>query len=399
MGSSSLPLAGTRILAFTQLGAGPYAMTLLGDLGAQVIKIEDPITGGDEARNIPPFADDGDSLYFQSLNRNARSFTLNLRVAAGRDLLHRLVAHADAVYSNPRGDLPAKLGLDYANLQRFNPRIVCCSLTGFGRSGPRHADPAYDYLLQASAGYMGLTGDPDAPPTKAGVSIVDFSGGAMSALGLVVALLRVRDTGVGGDVDVSLLDTAVSMLNYLASWNLTRGTVPRRYADSAHPSLVPSQCFETADGHIVVMCMKEKFWQRLAPLLDLASLADDRRFATIGARFDNRDELIPILKQRFTTRTTAEWLERLRGDVPCAPVNSIAEALRDEQVLHRGMVVEYEHERFGTVRQVGSPLKIDGAEPVYGPASRFGADTEDLLRDLLGLRDEEIAELRAAAAI
>jgi len=399
MGSNSPPLAGTRILALTQLGAGPYAMTLLGDLGAEVIKIEDPVTGGDEARNIPPFADDGDSLYFQSLNRNARSLTLNLRVAAGRDLLHQLVAHADAVYSNPRGDLPAKLGLDYANLRQFNPRIVCCSLTGFGRSGPRHAEPAYDYLLQASAGYMGLTGDPDAPPTKAGVSIVDFSGGTMSALGLVVALLRVRDSGVGGDVDVSLLDTAVSMLNYLASWNLTRGTAPQRYADSAHPSLVPSQCFETADGHIVVMCMKEKFWQRLAPLLNLEALADDPRYATVGARFDNREELIPILKQRFATRSTAEWLERLRGDVPCAPVNSIAEALRDDQVLHREMVIEYEHERFGTIRQVGSPLKIDGAKPVYGPASRCGADTRDLLRNLLGLSDDEIAELRAAAAI
>lgn len=394
-----LPLAGTRILAFTQLGAGPYGMTLLGDLGAEIIKVEDPTTSGDEARNVPPFAQAGDSLYFQALNRNARSITLNLRLPEGVALLHRLVAHSDAVYSNPRGDLPAKLGLDYASLKHANPRIVCCSLTGYGRDGPRHAEPAYDYLLQAMAGFMGLTGDPDAPPTKAGISIVDFSGGTMSALGLVIGLLRARQTGIGGDVDVSLLDTAVSMLNYLASWNLSRGVEPARLADSAHPSLVPSQMFRTADGWIVVMCMKEKFWSRLAELLDFGELADDPRFATIAARLENREELIPLLKRRFASATTEHWLGRLRGHVPCAPVSSITDALRDEQVIHRKMIVEYQHEKFGRVRQVGSPLKLDGIEPVYGPASRFGADTADVLRDLLDLEDEEIGNLRELGAI
>lgn len=395
----SLPLAGTRILAFTQLGAGPYAMTLLGDLGAEIIKVEDPVTGGDEARNVPPFAEDGDSLYFQALNRNARSMTLNLRAEDGRMLLQRLAAHCDAIYCNARGDLPARLGLDYASLKDANPRIVCCSLTGYGRSGPRHAEPAYDYLLQSTAGFMSLTGDPGGPPTKAGVSVVDFSGGMMSALGLVIGLLRVRDTGVGGDVDISLLDTAMSMLNYLAGWNLSRGIEPTRLPDSAHPSLVPSQTFATADGYIVVMCMKQKFWQRLAVCLDLDELAADARFATIADRFDHRDELIPLLKERFRTRSTAAWLDRLRGEVPSAPVNSVAEALRDEQVLHRRMIVEYEHETFGRVRQVGSPLKLDGTEPVYGPASRCGADTDAILRDLLGLKDEEVANLRRLRAI
>ncbi len=394
-----LPLAGTKILAFTQLGAGPYAMTLLGDLGAEIVKVEDPATGGDEARNVPPFAEAGDSLYFQALNRNARSLTLNLRIPQGRALLHRLAAHFDAVYANPRGDLPAKLGLDYASLKSANPRIVCCTLTGYGRDGPRHAEPAYDYLLQSMAGFMGLTGAPDTPPTKSGISIVDFSGGTMSALGLVIGLLRARDSGVGGDVDVSLLDTAISMLNYLASWNLTRGTEPRRLADSAHPSLVPSQIFATADGYIVVMCMKEKFWQRLAELIDLGQLIDDPRFTTIAARLDNRDTLIPILKERFLTGDTAHWIARLRGQVPAAAVSSIAEALRDEQVLHRNMVIEYEHERFGRIRQVGSPLKLDGFQPVYGPASRLGADTADILRDLLDLEDEEIGELRQLGAV
>ncbi len=393
------PLAGTRILAFTQLGAGPYAMTLLGDLGAEIIKIEDPLSGGDEARQVPPFAENDDSLYFQSLNRNARSLTLNLRVAAGRELLQRLVAVSDAVYGNPRGDLPVKLGLDYASLRDANPRIVCCSLTGYGRSGPRHDEPAYDYLLQGRAGLMSLTGEPDAPPAKSGISIIDFSGGTMSALGLVVGLLRARDTGVGGDVDVSLFDTALSMLNYLAAWNLSRGIEPQRHADSAHPSLVPSQNFATANGHIVIMCMKQKFWQRLAEILDLAHLANDPRFATIEARLQQRDVLVPILKERFAEHSTEHWLERLRGQVPCAPVSSIAEALDDEQARHREMIVEVEHDTFGTMRQVGSPLKLDGAKPVYRAASRLGGDTDAILRDIVGLDAAEIEALRASGAI
>ncbi len=392
-------LNGTRILAFTQLGAGPYGMSLLGDLGAEIIKVEDPLTGGDEARNVPPYADDGDSLYFQSLNRNARSITLNLRVDAGRRLLARLAKKCDAVYANPRGDLPSKLGLDYANLKDVNPRIVCCSLTGYGRSGPRHAEPAYDYMLQGIAGYMSVTGDSDNPPTKAGVSIIDFAGGIMSALGLTVGLLRARETGLGGDVDVSLLDTAISMLNYLACWNLTHGAEPQRLADSAHPSLVPAQNFPTSDGYIVIMCMKEKFWQRLATRMERPDLADDPRFETLAARYENRELLVPLLKAEFAKLTTSQWIERLRGYVPCAPVNNVSAAMQDEQVLHREMVVEYEHETFGTLRQVGSPLKIMDTTPVYGPASRLGADTDAILRDLLKMSDEEIQTLRSEKAI
>jgi len=210
-----LPLDGVRILAFTQLGAGPFGLMFLSDLGADVVKVEDPTTGGDEARTVPPFNDRAahDGLYFQSLNRGARSLTLNLRAPESRDLLHRLVARADAVYNNMRGDLPGKLGLDYAALRGANPKVVCCSLSGFGRTGPRAGEPAYDYLLQAYSGFMSVTGEPDAPPTKAGISVVDFAGGMLSALALMIGLHRARATGQGSDVDVSLLDTALSMLN------------------------------------------------------------------------------------------------------------------------------------------------------------------------------------------
>ena len=394
-----LPLAGLRILALTQLGAGPYAMMMLGDLGAEILKVEDPAIGGDEARTVPPYAEAGDSLYFQSLNRNARSITLDLRGPEGRAVFRRLVQVCDAVYSNPRGDLPAKLGFDYASLKDVNPRIVCCALSGFGRTGPRAAEPAYDHLLQGLAGFMSVTGGPETPPTKCGISIVDFSGGLMSAVGLLIGLLRARETGVGCDVDVSLLDTAISMLNYLAVWNLNRGREPQRLADSAHASLVPSQSFPTRDGFIVVTCMKEKFWRRLVERMELPHLLRDTRFATFPDRLEHRAELIPLLNGVFRTKRTAEWLDRLRGHVPCAPVNTIGEALQDEQVLARKMVIAYEHPRFGTMREVGCPIKIDAVEPRYGPASALGADTEQVLRELLEMDSAAIQELRTKGAI
>jgi crotonobetainyl-CoA:carnitine CoA-transferase CaiB-like acyl-CoA transferase len=396
----ALPLADVRVLAFTQLGAGPWAMMLLGDLGAEVIKVEDPTTGGDEARTVPPYADAAarDGLYFQALNRGARSLTLNLRNAEGRELLHRLVPRVDAVYNNLRGDLPAKLGLDYAALGRVNPRVVCCSLTGFGRTGPRQGEPGYDYLLQAYAGFMSVTGEPDAPPTKCGVSVVDFSGGILSALALMIGIHRARTAGVGCDLDVSLLDTAVSMLNYLAVWTLNREWRPARQPEGAHQSLVPSQSFQTRDGWLVIMCMKEKFWARLVERLELPGLADDPRFRTFADRLANRAALVPVLRAEFARRTTTEWLERLRGHVPVAPVYDVEDALADPQVLAREMVVEVDHPVFGRLREVGCPIKMDGVEPRYAAASALGADTAALLAEA-GLGADEIAALRARGVV
>jgi crotonobetainyl-CoA:carnitine CoA-transferase CaiB-like acyl-CoA transferase len=375
-------------------------MMFLADLGAEVVKIEDPATAGDEARRVPPFADAAanDGLYYQAFNRGTRSLTLNLRHPEGQALLHRLVAQADAVYNNLRGDLPATLGLDYAALRHVNPRVVCCALTGFGRSGPRRSEPAYDYLLQAYAGFMSVTGEPDAPPTKCGVSIVDFSGGILSALALMIGLHRARASGVGGDVEVSLLDTAISMLNYMATWSLNRDWQPVRHPQGAHQSLVPSQSFRTADGWLVIMVMKEKFWTRLAQCLELPALADDPRFRTFADRLAHRAALIPVLEDVFRRRTTAAWLSRLRGQVPVAPVYTVEEALADEQVIARDMVVEIAHPVFGTLRELGCPIKVEGVEPRYEPGASLGADTADLLA-AVGIDPGELPALRARGIV
>lgn len=390
----TLPLDGIRILALTQLGAGPFGMQVLADLGAEIVKIEDPLSGGDEARRVPLEAIPGDSLYYQSFNRGTRSLTLDLRAPAGRALFRRLAALVDAVYANPRGDLPAKLGLDYASLRDVNPRLVCCTLTGFGRSGPRAADPAYDYLIQGLAGFMHLTGEPDGPPVRSGVAMVDFAGGLASALGLMIALLRARETGVGGDVDVSLFDTAISMLTHLATSYLRSGIEPERLRGGSHPSVVPAQTFATRDGWMLVMCMKEKFWLQLTELIERPDLARDPRFADFAARLAHREPLLAELDACFRTRTTAEWIARLGGRVPCAPVNRVGEALADPQVQHREMVVRVQHPRYGTLREVGCPIKLDGVTPQYRPAAALGADTEPILRDWLGLDDAAIAALR-----
>ena len=394
---AALPLAGVRILAASQLGAGPWALTLLSDLGADVVKIEPP-GRGDEARNVPPFAEADDSIYFQSLNRGARGLTLDLRSGAGRDVLRRLVATTDAVYNNLRGGEPARLGLTWDALRDVNPRVVCCSLSGFGQTGPRANEPGYDFVIQAYAGFMSLTGAPDGPPERCGVSIVDFSAGLLSMLALMIGLHQAQRTGAGCDVDVSLYDTALSMLNYLAGWTLNRDWHPQRTADGAHQTLVPAQTFRTSDGFMVVMCLKEKFWHALCERMERTDLRDDARFATFAERYANRDVLIPLLASDFARRTTGDWLERLRGHVPCGPVYSVEEALADEHAIARDMVTGVDHPAFGWLRQVGTPLKMAGVTPVHRRAPRLGEHTDAILTEA-GYSAGEIARLRAAGVV
>jgi crotonobetainyl-CoA:carnitine CoA-transferase CaiB-like acyl-CoA transferase len=393
------PLEGLRIVSVSQFGAGPFGTQLLADMGAEVIKIEDPGVGGDVSRYVGPYAGDADSLYFQSFNRGKKSLTLDLKHAEGKAVFHDLVRRSHAVYNNLRGDQPAKLGLTYAALREVNRAIVCCSLSGFGMTGPRAAEPAYDYLIQGYAGYMAITGEPDGPPGKCGVSVIDFAGGYASMAGLMAGLWDAQRSGVGRDIDISLLDTAVSMLSYFAIWALNRDWQPSRVADSGHQALVPAQNFPTRDGWLVIFCNKPKFWDNLVEVLELPQVAADPRFGTFEDRLVNKEALIPILKARFQERTTEEWLTRLRGRVPCAPVNDVAQALEDEQVRARDMILEVKHPQFGVMREVASPVKTDGAITSPAPAPALGQHTDEILADLLKYAAERIAALRASGAL
>jgi crotonobetainyl-CoA:carnitine CoA-transferase CaiB-like acyl-CoA transferase len=382
---SMLPLQDVRILAIEQYGAGPFGSMHLADLGADVIKIEDPSTGGDFGRYVVPYNAEEDSLFFQALNRNKRSISLDLGSPGDRSIFDDLVRRSDAVYSNLRGDVPAKLGIRYDDLKRLNPAIVCCSLSAFGMTGPRAAEPGYDYVVQGLAGWMALTGEPDGPPSKTGLSLVDFGAGFVAAFALLAGLHAARRDGTGMDCDVSLFDTAISLLSYPATWHLTAGYEPTRTARSAHPSLVPFQNFPTADGWIVVACPKEKFWHRLVAVLGRPDLSDDPRFRTYVDRREHHGDLERILDGLLAARTTAEWIELLAGaGVPCAPVNDVAGAMADPQTAARGMVVETDHPVWGTVRHVASPVNVGSARTEHRRAPERDADREAILRDVLG---------------
>ena len=394
-----LPLADIRVIAVEQYGAGPWATLQLADLGADVVKIEDPRSGGDVGRYIPPFQEGEDSLFFETFNRNKTSIELDLRTEAGRGVLHDLIRESDALYCNLRGDHPAALGLTYDDLRHVNPRIVCCSLSGFGRTGPRASEGAYDYILQGLAGWMSVTGNPDGPPTKSGLSLVDYAGGYVSAFALMAGLWQASRDGVGCDCDISLFETALALLTYLSTWTASAGFEPVRMADSAHPSIVPFQSFATADGEIVVACAKEKFWQRLCVAIGREDLAADARFADFKARHDNREALMVELYARFAQRGSVEWLRILKEHgVPSGPVNTVAEALLDRQVEAREGVVSYDHPRFDRVRQVASPVRV-GAGPFPVRRAPFrGEHTVSILRSSLGYSAQAIEQLRQDGA-
>jgi crotonobetainyl-CoA:carnitine CoA-transferase CaiB-like acyl-CoA transferase len=392
-----LPLEDVRVLAVEQFGAGPWGTLQLADLGAEVIKVEDPSAGGDVGRYVPPFQEGEHSLFFETFNRGKKSISLDLRHPQARPVLEDLVRTVDAVYSNLRGDQPRRLGLTYEQLERVNPRIVCCSLSGYGMTGPRAAEGGYDYMMQGLAGWMSLTGEPDGPPTKSGLSLVDLSGGYASVVALLAGLWRARRDGVGCDCDVSLFETALHELMYVGTWTATNGYVPPRRRNSGHPSLVPFQNFRAADGWLVVACPKQKFWERLCEAIGRPGLAADERFSDFAARDRNRDELLPMLEAVFATRSVGQWLDVLSGaGVPCARVNSVGEALEEPQAVARDAVVEHEHPVLGVVRTVRSPLRVSEGQgaPTRGPLR--GEHTEQVLVQLCGYTAERVRELAAA---
>jgi len=391
-----LPLNGLRILAVEQYGAGPYGSMHLADLGAEVIKIEAPPAGDVSRATGPYFLGEGDSLFFQTFNLNKHSLQLDLKSAAGREVFERLVGSADAVLNNLRGDQPAKLGLDYATLGKLNPKIVCAHLSAYGRDNERAAWPGYDYLMQAEAGFMALTGEPDTPPARFGLSMVDYMTGTTMAMSLLAAVIGAMRSGEGCDVDVSLFDVALHQLSYPATWYLNEGHRTERLERSAHPSTVPCQVYKSADGWVMVMCMLEKFWQTFIEGIGNPAWAAEARFAGFAARRAARLELTPLVDAILSTRPSAYWIEKFAGRIPIAPVLDIAQALDSPYVQQVDMLQQVAHPA-GTQRLLRNPVKIDGKRLAGRAAPALNADAQALLSGL-GYDAATIARLRGEQA-
>lgn len=377
---AQLPLQGVRILSVEQFGAGPYGSMFLAHLGAEVIKIENPAGKGDPSRQTGPFMlGPDDSQYFQGWNSNKRSVTLDLKSAEGREHFESLVTSADAVVNNLRGDLPAKLRLDYPNLAPLNAKLVCLHISAYGRDNQRASWPGYDFLMQAEAGLMSITGEPTGSPSRFGPSIIDYMTGTTGMVGLLSALLSAQRTGLGCDVDTCLFDVALHQLGYAATWYLNTGHVTQRLPRNAHFSITPVQTYTTADGWIYIMCMTEKFWVALARALGREDLCADPRFVSIAARTQHRDALTEILDAAFRQRSTTQWLQALSNVLPVAPVYDLVEALENPFVAQVGMVSTVPHPMQADFRMLSSPLKINGQRPLQQTCSALGADNEALL--------------------
>ena len=356
------PLEGLRVLTVEHFGAGPYGTMFLAGLGAEVTKVENAATGGDTSRHVGPhFLGEDDSVYFQCLNLWKKSVSLDL--SREREEFQALVKDADAVVNNLRGDVPAKLGLDYRTLAKVNPRVVCLHISAYGRDNERASWPGYDFLMQAETGLMDLTGEPDGAPSRFGTSMIDFMTGMTGMTALLACILRAKATGKGCDVDASLFDVALHQLNYMGTWYLNGAEAHTRQPRSAHYSLTPVQTYTTADGWIYVMCMKESFWASLCQALSRPDLEKDARFATMAARLENRNALTGILDAEFRRRPTAEWLKHLSGRVPVGPVNDMRKAIENPFVAATGMIQSIQHPKKRGLRVFTLPVKIDGERP------------------------------------
>ncbi|HJQ94262.1 MAG TPA: CoA transferase [Acidimicrobiia bacterium] len=381
------PLEGIRILDLTQTLAGPFATMILGDLGADIVKVEAP-DRPDMARGVPAPNVGGQSTYYLSLNRNKRSVALDLREASDRQKFIRLVGTSDAVIENFRPGVLDRLGVGKDVLEEANPGIVLCSLSGFGATGPMRDRPGYDYLMQALVGTMSLTGGPDTPPTKYGLSVVDHAAGVFAALAVTAALLGRRAGNLEGSahLDVSLFDTHLAMLSYLGAQYLNGGVVPERLENSAHQTLVPAQLFPTSDGYVVVMVLANRFWESLCRALDRDDLAADPRFDLPAGRLSFRDELVTTLGDTFRERTTDQWMQALlEHGVPAAPVQTVPDVFSMDQVTAREMVVELSHPEYGTYKAVANPIK--GVETPNRPAPILGEHTTEILEAIAATRE------------
>jgi len=377
------PLHGVRVLDLSRVLAGPYCTMVLGDLGADVIKVEPP--DGDETRAWgPPFAG-GESAYYLCVNRNKRGMTVNLKTDEGRDIVRKLAGRSDVLVENFRPGTLARFGLDYETLRSDSPGLVYCSISGFGQTGPLRDRPGYDFMIQAMGGLMSFTGEPDGEPMKVGVAVTDITAGLYAVIAILAALQARTVSGEGQYLDISLFDSQLGWLANVASNFLVSGNLPNRYGN-AHANIVPYQSFRASDGYFALAVGNDKQFARLCNLIGRPELASDTRFATNTARVNHREELIPLLETVFPLRRADEWLSALEEtEIPCGPINTLDKVFAEPQVAAREMLIEMEHPTTGTLPLVGSPLKFSETPVIYHRLPpRLGEHTDEILKDVLG---------------
>ena len=393
------PLSGVKVLDLTRIVSGPFATMLLGDLGAEIIKIEEPVSGDESRTYGPPFVN-GESAYFLSINRNKKSCAINLKTPEGIALIRDLALKSDVLIENFRPGTLKKFGINYEELKKQNPSLIYCAITGFGQTGPDSHRPGYDLIIQGESGVMDITGDPDGPPIKVGTSIADLLTGQYASQGVLAALVERARTGEGRRVEVAMYDCLASLLTFNAGGYFATGSTPKRRGNS-HPSIVPYETFETLDGWINIGVANDKFWNSFCKIIDRLDLQNDPKFAMASDRVKNRTELLPIIREIIKGNEKAYWIDQLeKAGIPSGMIKNVGEVCNSEQLVSRGMVLNMPHPTAGVVKNIDSPLRFDDRnDEVHVAPPVLGQHTREILSKVLKMSLDEITLLEKKGAI